>query len=300
MKFISVDTIQEELDYVSEGKAYGTIVSVYSAANLFNNEKQRELKVTGVLPPVYDDIASLATSKENKTLHSILEKSLFATDPRLIDEFMTEGAVLSFNPDVNYQKYWGTAIAVVVVFFVLTWWNRYLKNINAQLKDSQQKLELLSITDPLTKVFNRLKMDAVFSREIKSSQRYHSPLSIIMLDVDHFKGINDQFGHPVGDKVLERIAQLVKLHLRSNDFLGRWGGEEFLAICPSTNLEEVKIVAEKLRKTLEINDFSPVIKVTASFGVAEWKDGESQESLISRADTALYRSKDNGRNRVSG
>jgi len=299
IKFVYVDTIQDELDHISEGKAFGAIVSLYSAANLFNNEQQRELKVSGVLPPIYDDIASLATLKENAILHSILEKSLLTTDPRLIDEFMTEGAVVSFNPDVDYQKYWGVAIAVVLVFIILAWWNRYLKNINAQLTDSKRKLELLSVTDPLTKIFNRLKMDEVFSQEIKTSQRYHSPLSVIMLDVDHFKSINDQFGHLIGDRVLEKIAQQIKSNLRTNDFLGRWGGEEFLIICPSTNIGDAKIVSEKLRTTLENTEFPPVKQVTASFGVAEWKDGESQESLISRADSAMYRSKDNGRNKVT-
>lgn len=299
MKFVYVDTISDELDYISAGKAFGTIVSLYSAANLFNNEHKIELKVSGVLPPIYDDIASIATLKNNSILHSILEKSLIATDPRLIDEFMTEGAVVSFNPDVDYQKYWWVGISVILVVFILAWWNRYLKNLNAQLTDHKRKLELLSVTDPLTKTFNRLKMDAVFIQEIRNSKRYHLPLSVIMLDVDHFKKINDQFGHTEGDHVLKKIAQLTKSNLRINDFLGRWGGEEFLVICPLTNIDEARIVAEKLRITLENTKFSALNKVTASFGVAEWKDGESQESLISRADSALYRSKNDGRNKVS-
>ena len=184
MQFISVDTIQDELDYINQDKAFGTIVSLYSAANLFNNNQQRKLKVAGVLPPIYDDIASLATRKEDAILHSILEKSLIATDPQLINEFMSEGAVVSFNPDVNYQKYWYVAIAVIIIVLILIWWNRYLNQLNAKLKESQAKLELLSITDPLTKVFNRLKMDEVFSREIENSSRYHAPLSVIMLDID--------------------------------------------------------------------------------------------------------------------
>ena len=299
IKFVYVDTIQDELDYIAEGKAFGTIVSIYSAANLFNNEHKRELKVSGVLPAVYDDIASLATTKDNALLHRILEKSLLATDPRHIEEFMTEGAVVSFNPDVNYQKYWWAVLTVIFVVSVLTWWNRYLKNLNAQLTDSKRKLELLSVTDPLTKTYNRLKMDEVFTQEIRSSKRYCSPLSVIMIDIDYFKRINDQFGHTVGDRVLEKIAQLTKSNLRTNDFLGRWGGEEFLIICPSTDIKNVHVTAEKLRITLEKTKFPEVDNVTASFGVAEWKVGENQESLISRADSALYRSKNAGRNRVS-
>ncbi|TQV74830.1 GGDEF domain-containing protein [Aliikangiella marina] len=298
IEFVYVDTVQDEIDYIQQNKVYGTIVSLYSAANLFNNEKVRELKVVGVLPSIYDDIASLATRKEDSALHSILEKSLIATNPRLIDEFMSEGAVVSYDPDVDYQKYWQVAIGVVLVLLILIWWNRYLKNLNAQLKESQSKLELLSVTDSLTSVFNRLKMDEVFTQEIEKSKRYHSPLSVIMLDVDYFKKINDEFGHNVGDNVLKKIAETIQAKLRTNDYLGRWGGEEFLIICPSTNVTKAQLVAEKLRTTLAKTDFAPLKRVTASFGVAGWENQETQESLISRADSALYRAKDSGRNRV--
>ena len=299
IQFVYVDTVEDEIDYILAGKAYGTVVSLYSAANLFNNEQVRDLKVVGVLPPFYDDIASLATRREAKLLHDILEKSLISTNPRLIEEFMTEGAVVSYDPDIEYQKYWGIALAIVVVLILLIWWNRYLKTLNAKLKDSQRKLEMLSVTDSLTKVYNRLKMDEVFIQEIDTSNRYSSPLSVIMMDVDFFKKINDEHGHLVGDNVLIKIAQLTKSNLRRNDFLGRWGGEEFLIISPSTNIESAQLVAEKLRAALINTKFPPLERVTASFGVAEWQQGESQESLISRADEALYRAKESGRNKVS-
>jgi diguanylate cyclase (GGDEF)-like protein len=298
-RFIYVDTVQQELDYILENKAYGTIVSIYSSASMFNNERERQLKVAGVLPPEYDDIASLATRKENQTLHSILTKSLIATSPREIEEFMSQGAVVSYDPDVDYRKYWWIAVSVVLLVIILSWWNRYLKRINAKLRESQQKLELLSETDPLTNVYNRLKMDDVFAMEIRNSERYQTPLSVIMLDIDYFKTINDNFGHVIGDRVLVKIAKTTKANLRINDFLGRWGGEEFLVVCPSTGLTDAILVAEKLRASLVNTEFEPVKKVTGSFGVAEWKDGEAQESLISRADSALYRSKELGRNRVS-
>jgi diguanylate cyclase (GGDEF)-like protein len=299
IQFVYVDTVQNELDYILQDKAYGTIVSLYSAAKLFNNKHVRELKVVGVLPPIYDDIASLATRKKNSALHSILEKSLIATNPRLIEEFMSEGAVVSYDPDVDYQKYWGVSVSVLIVVLTLAWWNRYLKTINAKLKESQRKLEQLSITDSLTKVYNRLKIDEVFTQEIEKCKRYHCTLSVIMLDVDYFKKVNDEFGHIVGDNVLIKIAQLVKSNLRTIDVFGRWGGEEFLIISPSTNIQEAKVVAEKLRAALVNAEFTPLEKVTASFGVAEWKNEESQESLISRSDSALYRAKDGGRNMVS-
>ena len=210
IKFVYVDTVQDEIDQILQNRVYGTIVSLYSAANLFNNEEVRALKVVGVLPPIYDDIASLATLKENELLHNILEKSLIATDPRLIEEFMTEGAVVSYTPEVDLAKHWITVLVIISFVVILIWWIRYLKGLNAKLTESQRKLEQLSVTDSLTKVFNRLKMDEVFAQEIETCKRYYAPLSIIMLDIDFFKKINDQYGHIVGDNVLKSIAQLLK------------------------------------------------------------------------------------------
>lgn len=299
MQFIYAGTISEELDHIYQGKAFGTIVSLYSAANLFNDEHQKKLKVVSVLPPAYDDIASLATRKEDSVLHDILEKSLIATNPRQIDEFMTQGTVVSYKPDVDYSRYWWIILAAAGTLSILVWWVRYLRNLNLQLTESKIQLERLSETDPLTQAFNRLKMDDVFTREIQNSTRYYFPLSIIMLDIDHFKSINDNFGHTVGDNVLVKMVELVKSKLRANDYLGRWGGEEFLIICPSTNLNNAIFVAEKIRSSIESEKFESIKQLTASLGVAEWKVGENQESLISRADSALYRSKNEGRNKLS-
>jgi len=119
-----------------------------------------------------------------------------------------------------------------------------------------------------------------------------------MLDVDHFKGINDTYGHLVGDLVLEQLAKIVSLEIRETDFVGRWGGEEFIIVCPSTTLDGIKNIATSLCSTIAQTYFSQVGHVTISLGIAAIENDETISKLVGRADEALYRAKDDGRNCV--
>jgi diguanylate cyclase (GGDEF)-like protein len=167
-----------------------------------------------------------------------------------------------------------------------------------ELSEKAVELEQLSITDRLTALYNRLKLDETFVTEIERAKRYNTPLSVIILDVDHFKSVNDTYGHQIGDRLLVELADILRVNIRSSDFPGRWGGEEFLVICPQTDLDGVKAVAEKLRAAIASHDFPSVGNKTSSFGVATYQIGESADELMARADAALYRAKENGRNRV--
>ncbi len=292
-------------EFVATDKVFASIASLYSVGGLFV-ESELDLKIAGRLPPEFDDVVSLATRKEDQILHGILQRAVLTVDKSLVNQFMNEGAIYTYEPEENYKKIWTIGILGLFLLFTLVWWNRYLTRLNnklgrahTELKIKSELLEVLSITDPLTDTFNRIKMDSVFAQEIKRSERYQHPLSIFMIDVDYFKNVNDTYGHLVGDKVLAKFASVLKKKLRSHDILGRWGGEEFLVICPATGLKEAIVVAEKLRQMIEDTDFSPLIKMTASFGVTEWKKGDTQEILVSKADYAMYLSKHQGRNKVS-
>jgi len=160
------------------------------------------------------------------------------------------------------------------------------------------ELEKASITDSLTGLFNRRRLDEAFAHELDRTQRYARPMSLIITDVDHFKSVNDTHGHQVGDEVLQTIAGLLRQGVRAVDIVGRWGGEEFLVICPDTDLEGALALAEKLRTAIEEAPFPAIGTSTSSFGVAQYMDGESFKDTVARADTALYRAKVNGRNRV--
>lgn len=165
-------------------------------------------------------------------------------------------------------------------------------------KQQKEHLQRLSTTDRLTQVANRFKLETVLQEEIERQERYQHPFSIIMLDVDFFKQVNDRYGHKAGDAVLAGMADLVRKNIRASDVLGRWGGEEFIVICPETDIHGAAAMAEKMRAAIEAHKFPQLPSRTASFGVAAHVPGQSVEQLMARVDRALYRAKENGRNRV--
>jgi len=168
-------------------------------------------------------------------------------------------------------------------------------------------LERDAVTDPLTGVFNRRYMDRRINEEAASARRYGLPLSILLLDIDYFKQINDRYGHQVGDRVLAAMAKIIDSELRESDIFTRYGGEEFLIIAPHTPLLSAIEVAERVRKCIESHDFclsdepggTGSFRVTVSIGVASLDDGaKDSETLIRAADKNLLRAKQTGRNRV--
>lgn len=159
-------------------------------------------------------------------------------------------------------------------------------------------IEKLSQEDPLTKLGNRAMLDNALRRELARVRRYGAKLSVILLDLDFFKSINDTYGHQVGDDVLREVAAILSANTRGTDMIGRFGGEEFLIICPETTSENAARLAEKLRRAVEGNDFGPAGRQTASFGVGGCRDSDTEETLLKRADDALYQAKAEGRNRV--
>jgi len=162
----------------------------------------------------------------------------------------------------------------------------------------KKRIEELSQQDPLTKLSNRLKLDAVVSKEIERKVRYQVGLSIILLDIDHFKHINDTYGHLVGDETLIELSKILIERTRNTDTVGRWGGEEFLIVCPETNLDEALTLAEDLRLSISEHIFPKIKHCTCSFGVSTFKDKENYETLLNSADVALYKAKASGRNQV--
>ena len=164
--------------------------------------------------------------------------------------------------------------------------------------DEQKRLKNLANTDPLTKLLNRRRFDELVSIEYGIALEDGSPLSIIFLDIDHFKNVNDNYGHSSGDEVLQEIAKIVKHGVRDTDIVARWGGEEFTIILPLTTKDKAYDIAEKIRKRVESHMFLAVFNVTASFGVSQLECDENIEKLLKRADDALFLAKESGRNRT--
>ncbi|KIZ44264.1 MULTISPECIES: sensor domain-containing diguanylate cyclase [Rhodopseudomonas] len=167
-----------------------------------------------------------------------------------------------------------------------------------ELQRRADLLEIQATTDPLTGAFNRLKFDEELCDEIGRANRYETPLALTLCDIDHFKEVNDVYGHQAGDRVLIELSAMVARGLRQSDLLARWGGEEFVILLPGIDALRAGIVADKLRETIARASFGEVGAVTCSFGVANYVYGDTAATLLARADNALYRAKMNGRNRV--
>ena len=178
-----------------------------------------------------------------------------------------------------------------------------IKTLQDDLKRTNELLLELSNTDHLTGLFNRRYLMEALGKEVQRSQRKGGNLSIILLDIDHFKQVNDQYGHLQGDVVLQKVAVQLQKELRNYDIAARYGGEEFIAVLPDATLEEAVFVANRVRTAVQATRFSGELcnlSLTVSLGVAMFSrnDGETEDSFIKQADDALYRAKANGRNRV--
>ncbi|MGH1463010.1 MAG: GGDEF domain-containing protein [Neptuniibacter sp.] len=173
-----------------------------------------------------------------------------------------------------------------------------LKAALEELKKKNEELECIAQTDPLTGLVNRIGIAGSFEKELLRSQRYGIKTSLIMIDIDKFKEVNDLFGHQAGDQILKEVSNVLLDNIRQVDQLGRWGGEEFLIILPETALAGAMTLAEKLRSSVEEFKYTESGNHTVSIGVSTYREGDTQDTLIQRADNAMYRAKGKGRNRV--
>lgn len=174
----------------------------------------------------------------------------------------------------------------------------------ALMREKLGRVEKLAALDGLTSLANRRSFEEFLREAVADSHAEHTPLSLVMADLDHFKRINDKYGHQTGDAVIKKFAGVLSESVRRTDFVARYGGEEFAVVLPRTPMGNASFVVERIRNLIKTTDWVdptnglPIERVTASFGIAEIKDGEKPEKIIERADRKLYSAKRNGRNRV--
>ncbi|WP_456451540.1 diguanylate cyclase [Hydrogenimonas sp.] len=243
-----------------------------------------------------DNIAFLAASPFKKHLEKIGAKTLISIPMQHADAASSQILTLIFTRSHSFDKeeldLWQN-IANTMAFGLVS--------IQMRLERDAliRRLDTMAHTDSLTGVLNRYRGVELIELEIVRAERYGHPFSIIFFDIDNFKTINDTFGHEMGDRVLVEVARAVGGAVRRTDTLIRWGGEEFLILLPETGLNEAVHLGHKLRECIENRDNGIPLPVTASFGITEWKSGQSLDTLISRADAKMYEAKRMGRNRIA-
>jgi diguanylate cyclase (GGDEF)-like protein len=206
------------------------------------------------------------------------------------------------NPEVLLSNLINGTVTVIVSFFVsYIIYNNFLAFtlVSIKLEESTKQLEILSTTDSLTKVFNRRKLEENLLEEISRSKRLNNTFCLLMFDIDHFKKVNDQYGHPVGDKLLIALAEHISSQIRYEDTFARYGGEEFILVLSNTALSDAKEKAEHLRKSISEIVIQDTISVTISIGITQFQKEDNLEQLLTRVDKALYNAKESGRNKVT-
>ncbi len=196
----------------------------------------------------------------------------------------------------DYLLIWASIIAAF--YYISSALTSSIKELEYKVAQRTQELEKLATTDTLTGLNNRLQIDHKFTLELEKAKRYNLFFSIIIIDIDKFKNINDNHGHLVGDKVLVEFSTILRNSCRKIDTIGRWGGEEFLIICPQTHADAAATLTEKIRKNITEYNFSQIGNVSASFGITEYQPQDEIDQIMKRADTALYNAKNKGRNRI--
>lgn len=300
---VSFTTTENCLLQVSNGTIDGALLALPTAAYYIRHMGLNNLKIAGYAGT--EGSIRLAIKKDQPELHSIMSKLIRSIPQKEIDTVYQKWISLRFEHEFDYTTLWRVFIAISVVVLLILLWNRQLFRLNKKIAEANVKLEeqsvelkRISITDMLTDLYNRRYADLKLEEEIARAKRYKGDLSLIITDLDNFKEVNDTWGHQVGDDVLQVFAQVLDKNTREADLVSRWGGEEFLIICPQTNTEGACTRAEKLRESFATINFDNVGKRTASFGVASYHQGESKNNLVQRADLALYRAKNSGRDRV--
>ncbi|NVK17786.1 MAG: transporter substrate-binding domain-containing protein [Methylocystaceae bacterium] len=285
----NVKNLHAGMKLVAEGKLFAMAGSLAAVGYQIQDYFIGQLKVAGRFDEPLE--LGLGVRNDDMVLLSILNKAIDSISDdehrRLVNSWM----VVTYKEGLDLKLLIEILIGFSFIAFFLLYRQRGLKKHN-------EELARISSMDKLTNLKNRMALDDILITQFNQFDRYKRPFSVIILDVDHFKSINDTYGHLVGDEVLVAVAKIITSVSRSTDTTGRWGGEEFLILCPETDQEGTRTVAEHFREAIEGCVFDQDIRVTASFGVAEARLGESAQDLMKRADAALYKAKHNGRNQV--
>ncbi len=280
----------QAMNMVSDRRADMTLRSLIVAAYTIKKEGLFNLKIAGKLPD-FVNILRVGVLKDRPMLRDIISKGILTISPADREEIVNRH--VSINVATVTDK---VLIAKIAGFFLVligvsAYWNIKLKRLSAELARRSE-------TDTLTGLANRLKLDATLRTEYDRARRYGRPLSVVMFDIDHFKRVNDEFGHLMGDKVLVEVANAARENVRTADLAARWGGEEFLVLCPETDESDAVNLAKRLCEAIRRRPFATGRSHTVSAGVSQLRPEDSPDDLLNRVDAALYKAKREGRDRV--
>jgi polar amino acid transport system substrate-binding protein len=286
---VEVEDTREALKLLSRGRVDAVIDILPVVAYLINADHHVDLKISGTTE--FDFEVRMMIRNDYPELKTIIDKAIDAITPVERQRILNHYISITYEDRINYTWIYGIVLGALFIISIFVY-------RQFEMGKYHKKLLRMATTDPLTGLCNRIRLDEKLLECHEYYKRTHRTFSVMIMDLDHFKRINDTYGHLIGDKTLVNLSQLVQDNIRNIDIAGRWGGEEFMIICPETNLDGAKQLAEKIKSIIEECDFPHIHTLTCSFGVSEGREDDRIESIVGRADKALYQAKEGGRNRV--
>ncbi len=303
LDFLEVENIEDGLEKVIDKELFAYIDTLASIGYKFQTRYFGELKIAGKLSQNWK--LSVAVRNDDLMLLKIMQKAINSISNELHRDILNKWVSIKYEKGVNYELVWKVATTALILISLVIYWNRKITKANKLLREAQKDIEeknkelaKLAITDKLTNLYNRAKLDEMLQLEIDRSERFNHSFGIAIADIDHFKKVNDEYGHLQGDKVLIEIANILKNHVRKTDFVSRYGGEEFMIICPESDLQGISKLMDNIRINIENHPFEDIGNQSASFGITMFKKGDTPETITARADKALYKAKNGGRNKI--
>lgn len=309
-KIVLVNDVEQGLKLVQSDKVYGYIDATAVIGYAIDSHAIDNIKIIGKMDIGYD--LRYGVRNDDLMLLQILNKAILDISEADKTRIYRKWIAIEQQKVIDYSLIWKVILGAFVFILLMTYWNsrllrakkeiektnKLLQKAKSEIEKKNEELRIASIIDRLTGLFNRAKLDDLLQEEINRCERYDQTFSFCILDIDYFKAVNDQYGHQIGDKLLIEIAQVLKENTRKTDFVGRWGGEEFVLILPQTSQENALNMIEQMRSKIQNHTFEIVGSKTASFGISSYEKSDDIETILKRADEALYKAKKGGRNQV--
>jgi polar amino acid transport system substrate-binding protein len=301
IEVVDVENLEDGLQKVANGELFGFVGTMASVGYMFQTHFMGELKIAGKFKEKWE--LGIGARNDEPILLDIFENAIQNISPQTQQRIFSKYIAIKYEKRTDYMLIMKILLVVLLIVLFGMYHYRKLHKINKELECLKNKLQEQADHDPLTQLYNRRYFHNIAEDMKALSIREKKPMSIIMIDIDFFKKVNDTYGHIIGDKVLIMLSSILKKHTRKSDIVARFGGEEFVILLPDTNLAGALEIAQKLRmlvaKEIISVEGNTSFSITISLGATEVLENDRNvDSAIDRADKALYKAKENGRNCV--
>ena len=295
VNFIEINTIDDGINRIKNNLLFGLIDNLYTLSHQIEQFQIDELKINTTLK--YKINIYLEVKKQNEQFIKIVNKIIDSLSEKEKSSIFNNYQLILYHNNIDIYYILKFVIPLIILLSVFIFLNYRLRNEIKKREETEIKLSNLANNDSLTGIYNRRKIEELCEAELKRSERYSNELSVIFFDVNDFKIINDKLGHHKGDEVLIKIASVISQNIRTTDYFGRWGGDEFLIVLPQTNLYKTEHLVKILENILTTINFDLKMnrKISCSFGLSQYEKNDTLDSFLKRADESMYVNKYNYR-----